>query len=1169
MSEYWCNFRKKCTKRLSGFLNIKIGVWNLQSLNLDINNRYLKIEFLRDTLINNKLDFLFLIDVNYTDSLILNGYAKYTDGRNILFVKDEVVDKFETSNYIFYNTNNKLAFVYLPPNSKDDTLINNINILIRNKYTVIGDLNVKSNKKLTYFDHFTGEDSLQIGAISPDFVRTFSIAAPSDHRFVLFETKKFINFARSLKLGEISYDNSKEFVFDILKGKNPIPEPKISVRQYHVGLNDREQSINAMLDDFLNNNVKKLFHRYNYLWKFDKREPFLGKKVPKLVIKTYAEHLRANKDKSYEKIEKVEYNPANLFSDILVKKTNSRALNFEFIALRNIPKILNEFLSDPNNNNIDIINNIISYANKNIDSIISEVFFLQKSPIVKDFNDVRVIIIIPTIIKMYECLVFDKIVDFLSELISKSAYQFGGVRGGSTYEAMLKIKMIQKKFPDASGIVLMDMSKGYDTVNLSILEECINKKIWNPEIRRLALVWLKLVKAMDISANDEIIKRTRGLPMGLSLSPIFFALYVDFALEEIDKTRIAMYLDDLAFVLRKGDAEGDFEELKKIINAFEKCELTINTKKTLYITDDKELDEKLATRFKKVDSANYLGRLISLNGDGKIAPDNRFYNLKGLRSNSLPFWSTFFVKRIIFNSALDAKLRFRLLMWSTDDIVIRTAIWRNNWAFFRKSMGQFSYTQLSFCIFNIFRYFIDIMDIIRWRDLHNNGTSDDTIFKLIKEKIITKDIKRVNEAIDIMKFEWDWTSTNNENEFHYAKRFINHLWNQFLKALIIKYNSYKREKNESAYLNIEKFMKSKLFKCFGILHNIAFVHFIPKDNRKKEICRNKDLFILTICKALLLAVSKAIDDVKKNKINNLKSFNINYINSFININFPNNIISSDTNTWESFLKDELKALWPLLDSLLELLDLYKLKGKVDEASLNESIFSDKDRIALFVDGSFSDNIGGWGYAVYDYNNKELFHSFGKIPENLTHLKNVAGELIATLNALITAEANDYKKVTICFDYTGIFNYYNGNWIPSDPFIKDYVLKMKNFEKKIDMKFIKVPSHTGILGNEMADYYAKCGANIPSTNNNYKTKPLYSEKQIALFKELYKFIFKYLTIAENIYLNANLNDLDLDYLILNLTIKYFNLEDFANKQYNISEMEGYLDPLEDNFFDILV
>ena len=107
--------------------------------------------------------------------------------------------------------------------------------------------------------------------------------------------------------------------------------------------------------------------------------------------------------------------------------------------------ILNEFINDPKNNKYDIINNIIDIANKNMGSIISDVFFLQKNPIVKEFNYVRVIIIIPTIIKIYECLVFDKIVDHLSKLISKSNYQFGGVRGGSTYEAMLKICNITKK----------------------------------------------------------------------------------------------------------------------------------------------------------------------------------------------------------------------------------------------------------------------------------------------------------------------------------------------------------------------------------------------------------------------------------------------------------------------------------------------------------------------------------------------------------------------------------------------------------------------------------------------------------------------------------------------------------------------------------------------------
>ena len=1166
MSVYWINFRKKCTKRLSGSFNVKIGVWNLQSLNLDINNRFTKIEFLRETLINNKLDFLFLIDVNNVDSILLNGYIKYTDGRNILFVKDEILDKFEISNNIFYSTANKLAFIYLTPNSKDKVLINNINILINNNFTVIGDFNLKSNKKIDNVYHFTGEDTLQIGAISPDFIRTFSIAAPSDHRFVLFETKKWINFARSLKVGEIDYENSKQYIFDILNGKFPMAKPKVNVRQYFVGLNDREQSINAMLDDFLNNNVKKIFQRYNYLWKYDRREPFLGKTVPENVKITYAKHLRADINKVYVPIEEIKYNAEALYGDIIVKKTKSQAVNFDFVSLKNIPKALYEFLTDPKNKDVDIINNIIKFANNNIKSIMAEVFFLQKNPVINDYNDVRVIIIIPTIVKMYECLIFDKVMDYLSNSISKLGYQFGGVRGGSTYEAMLKIKLLQNKFPNANGIVLMDMSKGYDTVNLSILERDIKTKILDPEIRSLALVWLYLVKNMDLIINDEVIRRTRGLPMGLSLSPIFFAFYVHNALEEISKDYISMYLDDLAFLLMKSDAEGNLRELERIIDAFDKYELVINTKKTLYMTDDKELDEKLKLKFKKVDSAKYLGRLISLNGDGKISPDDRFYNLRGFRANSIPFWSNFFVKRIVFNAALDAKLRYRLLMWSTDNKVIKTAIWQNNWSFFKKSMGLFSYTQLAFCIFNIFRYFIDITDVLRWKESHADGIANEVILAEIKEKVKTNGIKRINDAIEIMELDWNWVPIVEESDFHYTKRFINTIWKAFLKALIKKYIDYKKENHETVYLQIQKFMESKLFKCFGILHNVAFIHFVPKDNRKKLTVRNKDLFVLTCLNALLIATNNIIDNIKKNN-NNLKLITIDYINKFIKTNFPDGILESDNNLWEGFLKDGLKALWPLLDSLLELLTLIKYKGKVDNQKLLEEIYEEKDRVVIFVDGSFNGVSGGWGYVAYDTENKELFHAYGSIPDNLLYLRNVAGELGATMNALVRADNQDLKKITLCFDYTGIYNYYTGDWMATDSYIKDYVTNMRNFANKMDIRFVKVPSHTGILGNDMADYYAKCGAGLLNVENNDKDLK-YTSEQISLFKDNYKFIFKYLTVVENIYLNANLNDLNLDYLLLNLNIKYFNLDEFTTKQFNIAQMEEFLDPIDDNFFDIL-
>jgi hypothetical protein len=367
-------------------------VWNLQSLNLDINNRYLKIEYLRDILNDNKLDFIFLIDVNDTKTLLLNGYNKYEDNRNALFVKDEFTDNFTISKECFFNEVNKLAFVYLTPNSTDIVLINNILILLKNEFTIIGDMNLKSNRvmnKATF--HFTGEDSLQTGFISKKLIKVDSIAGPSDHRFIIGTMKIHANLLRSLKVGEINYDVSKNAVIDILLGKVPKFQPKMTIPQYHIGLNDREKSISNLIDNYLNNSTRKLFERYNFLWKFDRHEPFLGKNVPKNVRTTYAVHLKEDINKKYKIIPNIFIDDEIWKRNLTVKITKSSAINYEFISLKNITKAINEFLVNLEYKEIDFINNLINVFNILKEDQNAETFFLQKNKIINDFNDVRVI----------------------------------------------------------------------------------------------------------------------------------------------------------------------------------------------------------------------------------------------------------------------------------------------------------------------------------------------------------------------------------------------------------------------------------------------------------------------------------------------------------------------------------------------------------------------------------------------------------------------------------------------------------------------------------------------------------------------------------------------------------------------------------------------------------
>lgn len=1112
----------------------------------------------------NKFDIVWLIDVNDHKAIILNGFKKYTDGRSVLLVKDEIMDSFFVSSNCIYSPIMKLAFVYLTPASKDNVLINNINILLRNNYSIFGDFNCKSNRIFAQNSvfHFSGEDSLQIGAIAKKYIKTVSVAAPSDHRFVIFNFRNFANLCNALKIGEIGYSYSKDCIWNILKGNTPNYKPKVIKKQYYMGLNDREASINAMIDDYLNTNVRKIFGRYNFLWKFDRREPFLGKTVPDNVRRTYAIHLREKLDKNYVEIPRVHYD-RRWVKNLTVQKTDSHAINHEFISLTNITKAVNEFLLDPDNKNYDIINNVIKVANDMLQDLNAEVFFLQKNKVIKDFNDVRVIIIIPTIIKIFESLIFNKVMSYLSKIISKKQYQFGGVIGGSTYKAMLKIKSLNKK-GNARGVVLLDMSKGYDTVNLEILEKKFDD-INNEEVRALLVAWVKMIKNMNVVVNDDKILRTRGIPMGLSLSPVVFAFYVDKALAEIPKSHLSMYLDDLAIVFEQGKSTFLCKALvNRIIEDLAKFDLIINEKKTVFLSLDKEIIEEFKDRFKKVDSEKYLGRLISLNGDGKIVPDDRFYNLNSFRSSACCYWATFFTKRLIFNAALDAKLRYRLYMWATDSIVIRSSIWVNNWKFFRKCMGSYSYLQLMFATTNIFRYFLDISDIIDWRTKWNNNDKFYVTYD-IKNKLYTK-IDKINNAIDKLVPNFEGANSNLD-DFDFAKKFVDNLWNSFKKISLANYIKEKKLLNLEVYENIKEFCFSKMFNYFGILQQIVFLHF----RRNNQKGRAKEIFLLTVLNALSMALHKSViySIYNLDPEAEMVDFNFKLFSDSIIFPFDEEAIYKFTiPEFEEFMIKEFKKLWPLIDIILDVFNDSKRKGEcnIEEITKKLNMFE----FVAYVDGSAGGDKIGYGGVICHKANDIIAQIKGRVGGKYAEaIRNVAGELSGTLFIIQKAIDLGIKNICLVFDYWGIQKYFTGEWLPRDPYTKEYVLRLKNLCKDIEISFFKISSHTGLPGNEKADTLAKEAINFDNKESNFKPSgPVFSQEKIIYLKNAFKVLFKLLTVIEMIYLNNNLNDLSVSDLVMNLMVKFYNLDDFTEKNFRLATIDDNLDPIDDNFMDII-
>ena len=224
------NYRKNVEKIYDDYLICNCLIWNCQSLNKEKSKYVVKMECIKNVINNNNFDFIYLIDcTNHLEFILFNGFKKYSDGRNLLFIRDNIhVDvKIEKNLFI---VNNNIVFTYVVPGkNKDNDICNKIINFLENKnYTIFGDFNFKSNKSLLkYVDNFNGEDSLQVGIVNniPYFVKKLN--APSDHYMVSIKCKLKLKYSLRLKLREISIQETKKILLILLKVKNLILNQKL------------------------------------------------------------------------------------------------------------------------------------------------------------------------------------------------------------------------------------------------------------------------------------------------------------------------------------------------------------------------------------------------------------------------------------------------------------------------------------------------------------------------------------------------------------------------------------------------------------------------------------------------------------------------------------------------------------------------------------------------------------------------------------------------------------------------------------------------------------------------------------------------------------------------------------------------------------------------------
>lgn len=158
--------------------------------------------------------------------------------------------------------------------------------------------------------------------------------------------------------------------------------------------------------------------------------------------------------------------------------------------------------------------------------------------------------------------------------------------------------------------------------------------------------------------------------------------------------------------------------------------------------------------------------------------------------------------------------------------------------------------------------------------------------------------------------------------------------------------------------------------------------------------------------------------------------------------------------------------------------------EVNQGSPTVTLMS--DQVIAYTDGSYDNTLKKYSFGcVLILPTGEILTESGNgdNPESLA-IRNVAGEMIGAMYAVLWALKNGYREIELRYDYEGIEKWVTGAWKTKNALTAKYAESMRRWgtldaiapsssePRKIRLSFAKVTAHTGDRYNEMADRLAK-------------------------------------------------------------------------------------------------
>lgn len=147
--------------------------------------------------------------------------------------------------------------------------------------------------------------------------------------------------------------------------------------------------------------------------------------------------------------------------------------------------------------------------------------------------------------------------------------------------------------------------------------------------------------------------------------------------------------------------------------------------------------------------------------------------------------------------------------------------------------------------------------------------------------------------------------------------------------------------------------------------------------------------------------------------------------------------------------------------------------KSDDDFGQKNGLNEEDCVKIYVDGSYNNAAKEFSYGIVVLRgSREEKYSRKFNDENLSAMRNVAGEIKGAEAAMQYAIDHHLPEIEIYHDYEGIAKWCLGEWKTNKEGTKAYKAFYDRASQQVKIRFVKVTSHSNNKYNDMADQLAK-------------------------------------------------------------------------------------------------